>query len=143
MTDLEMRCRIYTDSNVWIYLIQGIGPLHLAARTFVDRSVVSGATFVTSELTVAECLYQPARDGESYAVASFDRLFGSGRIDVVPLDGPMLRRAAIHGGPRRLKLLDAVHHLTALEQRCQYLATGDHRFRETDGLELIRIEAAV
>jgi len=67
--------KLYIDSNVLIYLIEGLEPFAgLAARTF-EIAGRAGALVVTSELSAAECMIRPFRERNAKLIRSYERLF--------------------------------------------------------------------
>jgi predicted nucleic acid-binding protein len=94
---------------------------------------------VTSELTVAECLYRPYKDRNRQQADVYESLFASGTLDVYPLSGALIIQAAKDGGALGLKLMDAVHYLSALEAGCDQLVTADRRFKSTRYLEVVNL----
>ena len=94
---------------------------------------------VSSELTLAECIYQPLKLNDLELAMTYERLFESGDISVVKVDGGILKRAAKHGAGSGLKLLDAVHYVSALEYGCRYFVTSDKRIRSSDNLQVVLI----
>lgn len=140
MDDIDGKSSVYVDTNIFIYFIEAT-PRHFerarALLTHIDRV---GARLVTCELTVAECLYKPHRDGDTELVRIYERLFAAdGGIDIAPLDGSLARRAARYGGELGLKLIDAIHYIAALEAGCDVFVTGDARFRSGPHMSVLGI----
>jgi predicted nucleic acid-binding protein len=141
MLDLAGARRVYIDTDVWIYLIEG-NPDHVAhARALFLALGAAGAPAVTNELTVAECLTKLARDADEATIADYDRLFGSGEVELTALDGGLARRAAMVAGKLGLKLVDAIHYVAALEAECSLLVTGDRRFRSGPVMQVVHLGA--
>lgn len=140
MIDVPGGSRVYVDTNIWIYVVQLDRAEHAAARALLDGLVHAGCRLTTSELTIAECIYKPAQQGWQASILAFDRLFHSGAVDILPLDGALARRASLHGARTRLKLLDAIHHVSAIESGCRLLVTNDRRFRASDDLPVLTLD---
>jgi predicted nucleic acid-binding protein len=139
MHELGPASRIYVDTNIWIYFIEGhpdfAGPVH---QLFLQAEA-AGATLVTNEITMAECLYKPAKEANADALDAYERLFASGEIELMPLDGALARRAALTGGALGLKLIDAIHYLGALESGCDVFVTADAQFRSGPQMRVVAL----
>lgn len=140
MIELKPAARIYVDTNIWIYYVEA-NPAFLpkVVAAFVKANDAQ-ARLVTSELAIAECLLRPARQDDRTLVALYERFFAEGDIEIVGLDGALARRAALSGGPLGLKLIDAIHYLSAREGNCGYFLTGDGRFKSGAGMTVIGLD---
>jgi predicted nucleic acid-binding protein len=130
---------IYLDSNIVIYFVEGRSPFRESAEAVVAGAQALGNRLMTSELTVAECLYRPYKDRDTRKIEFYESLFGSGALDLYPLSGALIIQAAKDGGALGLKLMDAVHYLSALEAGCDQLVTADRRFKSTRYLEVVNL----
>ncbi len=67
------------------------------ARAFETASK-QGSLIFTSELTVAECCYKPAREKNALLLSVYEHLFEkSGDVRLVPLTGAVAKNAALIG----------------------------------------------
>jgi predicted nucleic acid-binding protein len=131
---------VYLDANAFIYWVEGDAPLAGAMRSVFAAIAAAGAGIVTSELTVAECLYKPHRDGNMAVAASYEDFFRSGEdVALLPLNGEVALAAARQGGAWGLKLADAIHFVSALEHGCGVFVTADRRFRSAPGMQVLLI----
>lgn len=137
MAKLSASDRIYVDTNIWIYFVEGNAKWADRIEAFFREAQLARSQLVTSELAIAECLYRPAKDGNHQAIAAYDRLFGSGEIGILALNSGIIRLAAMHGGQIGLKLIDAIHYMTALDAACEYFATSDSKFRSGPKMQII------
>ncbi len=129
---------VYVDANIFIYFIEG-NPLFVEpARAFLSQMDNVGARVITNEITIAECLHRPARGGNLEAIKAYERLFGGDEIELIALDGALAKRAAMLGGALRLKLIDAIHYLSAMERGCEFFVTNDAQFRSGPKLRVLR-----
>ncbi len=141
MVEFPKGSRLYVDTNIWIYYIEANASFVQKVHDLFVSVEATASTLVTNEITVAECLYKPFTDDNLAAVQAYDRLFGSGEIALVPLDGPLARQAALHGGKLGLKLIDAIHYVSALTSGCDHFITSDVRFRSCPILRVMTIQA--
>jgi predicted nucleic acid-binding protein len=140
MIDIPRGSSVYVDSNIFIYFIEKVPGFFDAANAMFRALAESEARIVTSELSVAECLYMPSRDSHSGLVAVYDQFFApTGNVNLVPLNGYIARQASLTGGVLGLKLLDAMHYVTALEAGCSALLSADRKFRSSRGLEVFHL----
>lgn len=51
--------RVYIDTNIWIYSLEGFAPLAPALTALFERIDAGDLAAVTSELTLAEVLVKP------------------------------------------------------------------------------------
>jgi predicted nucleic acid-binding protein len=129
--------RVYVDSNVWIYLVEGNATYVDAARSMIHLLEAADAQPVTSELTFAECIWKPSKNDDNTLLKVYSELFGGGEVELAELNGDICRLAAIKGSKAGLKLLDAIHYVTALESGCRFLVTRDKRFKSVAEMQVV------
>ncbi|MGL5113769.1 MAG: type II toxin-antitoxin system VapC family toxin [Beijerinckiaceae bacterium] len=140
MTTIPTGAAVYLDANVFIYWVEGAEPMFGAARKAFDLIIAASAKMMTSDLAVAECLYQPCRNNNAALVASFEEfLLSNEQVELLPLNGQVALNAARNGGAWGLKLLDAIHYATALEHGCAVFVTADRRFRSSPDMKVMVI----
>jgi predicted nucleic acid-binding protein len=120
--------RIYLDTNVFIFAIEGPNPWTGILTQFLaaidDRSVYA----FTSELTLAEVLAKPLAAAARSLVAKYDQILAEdGIIGVMPVNRPILRSPAELQAQLGLKLADAIHLATAKQGKCDFVLTNDER----------------
>jgi predicted nucleic acid-binding protein len=132
--------KLYIDSNVLIYLIEGLEPFAgLAARTF-EIAGRAGALVVTSELSAAECMIRPFRERNAKLIRSYERLFeDENDIIRLPVEYGIIKSAAEIGGELRLKLADAIHLASAMAAGCEVFVTNDKDIPPPRGIEIMRL----
>jgi predicted nucleic acid-binding protein len=138
MNDIEAASRVYVDTSIFVYFIEATPNFHPKAKALFERIDTMGASIWTSELTVAECMYKPAQDKNAALLAIYETLFEkTGGIELLALDGAVAKRAALRGGELGLRLIDAIHYLTALEQGCDIFVTSDKNFKSGPRMRVI------
>ncbi|MBI2760506.1 MAG: PIN domain-containing protein [Chloroflexi bacterium] len=121
---------VYLDTNVVIYIIEGYARYETVLRTLLAAMDTRDIMAVTSELTVAEVLVKPLRDGNrrvQHAYQAF--LQPSAALRLVPIDRPLLENAAALRAARSVKLPDAIHLATAGAHQCDAYLTNDEGLR--------------
>jgi predicted nucleic acid-binding protein len=140
MNEFNSSSRVYVDSNIFIYFIEKhLGFLPQVKAIFNEISACD-SLILTSELTLAECLYQPAREGDIELVALYSDLFEtSGDVDLILLTGQVSKQAAMIAGQMKLKLLDAIHYVSALNDGCTHFLSADTVFKSVPAIKVIHI----
>jgi predicted nucleic acid-binding protein len=142
MADFTDVSSVYIDTNIFIYWVEAIEPFFQSTKDLFERISAAGCRVVTSEITLAECIYKPAREGDNALVALYENLFEhSGDIDLAALDGAIIRKAAKNGGSLGLRLIDTVHYLTALDHGCELFVTSDEQFRSGPAMRVVGLGA--
>jgi predicted nucleic acid-binding protein len=131
---------VYVDTNIFVYFVEAVPDFFQKTKELFEHAAAVGARLVTSEITLAECIYRPCQENDAPLVSVYETLFEqSGEIELVPLDGAIAKRAATAGGGLGLKLIDAVHYLSALEAGCDFFVTSDSAFRSGPKMAVLRI----
>lgn len=134
--------RLYVDTNVLIYIIDGEDHLRQKARQTLN-SLRPKFGFVTSELTVGECLRGALRRGNKDSAENYRRLLSNRAfITLAPVTLPLIERAAELGASLNMKLVDSLHVATAEACGCQLFITNDRGIRAPAGLALQSLSEA-
>ena len=133
--------RIYLDANVFISAHETRGAPSDHAWWILDSVETGEFAAVTSELTLAEVLVDPIREGDNVLANAYQSIITSSeRMEVAPVDRRTLVEAAFLRTLRRsLKLPDAIHVATARLQGCRYLVSDDRRLPFPPGIRLIQL----
>lgn len=131
MTEVWNLSRIYVDSNVFIYAIEGAPDLALLLERLFDRFRLKQGLAVTSELSLAEVLPNATtlQRRQYLNLIVWSRIF-----ELAPVSRDILietvnyRKAA--GMP---KLPDAIHVVTAIRSSCSMILSADLRLRLPQG----------
>jgi predicted nucleic acid-binding protein len=139
----ELGRRIYFDTNIVIYVIEGYAQYAAQVQALLDAMDAGEVSVVTSELTLAEVLVGPLKTG-NVAIQQTYRSFltSTATVEVLPVSRDILEEAAQLRANTKLKLPDAIHLATALRLRCDSFFTNDDIFR-TLGLPQIKMLADV
>ena len=122
--------RVYLDSNILIAALGGDAYSDIAVPLLdIISQVGPRATqpFATSELSLAETLVRPIRNGDAGQEQGFDNaLTSSGWLEVAPVSrGILWAAASLRARYPKLKLPDAIHVATALSTNCSHTLTAD------------------
>ncbi len=137
--------RTYLDANVFIYSVEGSAMFADVLPPLLAAIAEGVQPAVTSELTLAEVLVHPFRDGDSDRERSFMRTIRThGGLTTVPVTRTILVEASqLRAAAPTLKLPDAIHAATARLHGCEVLLTNDARVRDVPGLEVVQLSDVV
>lgn len=114
--------RVYLDSCIVIYLIQGPDAVRNALR---EALRATQACF--SALTRLECRVRPLREAASGLLTEFDRFFQSKNLRRCRLTGAVYEMATELRAAHGVKTPDALHLAAAIQGGCEEFWTNDHR----------------
>lgn len=119
--------KVYLDTNIFINFFEPKEDMHHALIDLLAATTRS--FFVTSELTLAELLVDPYRNGDERLIQLYDNWTISNEIlEVGPVSRDALYYAAVlRARYKMLKLPDAIHLATAFGFQCSHFLTGDDR----------------
>ena len=121
---------VYFDTNVFIYSIDGYEEYTELLKDIFSHIAEHRLLVITSELTLAECLVKPVKDENIEAVMQFERHINSSEsMKVRPVSREILRQSAHVRAELELKLPDAIHMATAIDQGCKTFITNDKRLK--------------
>lgn len=133
---------VYFDTNVFIYALDGHEDYAPVLERLFSTISDKGLEVITSELTLAECLVKPVKDGNHEAVQQFENhIQNSSMLGVKPVTRRILKGSAYAWSQLNLKLPDAIHMATAIEHGCKTFITNDRRLTTPDGMVQIYLKA--
>jgi predicted nucleic acid-binding protein len=132
MTDPANK-RVYVDSNVLIYAVEGVPATADPAKELIRFLRTERELMFTSEIALAEVLAPSNREGAWSLQAKrhvyLDLLIWSGAVNLLPVTRDILIRTADIRKMTPLKLPDAIHLASAIYGKCRFLVTGDSDFK--------------
>lgn len=137
--------RVYFDTCAFIEAFERSGPASQALLRCLAREPGRSLTVVASELTLAEILELPIREGARRNAAFYKEFLRTSPIlSVIPVSRAILIDAAeLKAQGAAAKLPDAIHVATAVREGCESLVTNDRRLRTRAGIRLIGFDAAL
>lgn len=141
MGALSMRLKdqtVYVDTNIFIYALEAMEPwANLVQEVFGSLEAGECHAF-TSSLSIAECLVKPLKlNREDIVLAYRTALSPSSYLHIAPLSNEILIDAARLRATHNLKLPDALHIATAIDQGCTVMLTNDAQFRKVPGIQVL------
>ena len=132
--------RIYLDTNIFIYAIQGDEQIFGPLQGLFDLLRMKKGIAVTSELTLAEVL-PGARDVDRRNYLNL--IVWSGIFDLRAVSRDILMETADYRKAAGMpKLPDAIHAVTAIRAGCHKILSSDRRLRLPAGYSVISPEPA-
>ncbi len=129
---------IYLDANILIYAVEDLTAVGQKIRTLFSRFDSGELHAVTSELSLAEVLAKPIRDGKQAIQDEYEQfLTNSDALTVMPVTRDVLIRAAQIRAQTSVKLPDAIHAATSLLKGCTTFLTNDQRFAAITSLPVL------
>lgn len=138
--------RVYVDSNVFIYAVEGVAATAAPSKELIKFLRAQRELMITSETTLAEVL-APAKGRGAWPLQAkrrvyFDLLVWSGAVNLVPVTRDILIRTADLRKTAPLKLVDAIHLMSAIHTKYSFLVTGDAQFKKLPaGMTLVKPSA--
>lgn len=113
MARLTLSGRVYLDTNIFIYALEGYRTFRTAIATLFDALDRQELFAVTSELTLAEALVKPFLDRNVEREAAYLRILQpSASLQMLPVNRDVLVAAARLRAETSIKLPDAIHAAT-------------------------------
>ena len=129
-----MKRRVYLDSCVVIYLIEGEEVLSRAVRSALQSDFGFGIEACVSPLTRLECRVRPLREDQPELLRHYDRFFSSRGLRWGRLTRGVMDLATSLRARHRIKTPDAIHLAVAATLGSDEFWTNDHRL--SSGLDL-------
>lgn len=132
--------RIYFDSNILIYLVEGDTALRGSVLNVMRQLETRRIEMVTSELSLTECLNGAYRaHSEDLINRYLDLLTSKDSINMFPIDRNICILAAQLGASNRLKTQDSLHLASAVSKSCDAFLTNDKDFKTTSVLRVMQL----
>ena len=130
--------RIFWDTNLFIYLLEGRGPAWDRAVTLRKAMLVRGDQLLTSTLTLGEVLVKPMERGESELYRRYETAIAETSL-MIPFDVKAARRYAALRCDRSLRAPDAIQLACAASAGVDLFVTNDARLqhKKVEGIEFI------
>jgi len=121
--------RIYWDSMLFIYLLEGNPVSGPKARKILEQIVVRGDSICTSVFSIGEILTGPRRRGSTSGVDAVRSYFTSDAVEVLPFTERTADRYSVIRSANRVSQADAIHLASAAEAGADIFFTNDSDLR--------------
>ena len=135
---------IFVDTQIVIYSVEAKPPYWSLLRPLWQAVRSGQPAIIGSELTLMECLVVPLRNNDATLAATYDQIFQSAGVRLLPISQSVLREAArLRATIPGLRTSDAIHAATALLEPCTLFLTNDQGFRRIPGLPVTVLDDVI
>jgi len=139
-TKLEDK-RIYLDTNIFIYLLEGFQQYHLLMDEFINGLENRKFSCFTSELTLAELLVPAFKKENSHIIYEYKKILNDPElVTLVSTTQDIYIHSASNRANFNLKLPDAIHVATAQSIDADIFLTNDKKIRTPNNMEIIILD---
>ncbi|MGH9323486.1 MAG: type II toxin-antitoxin system VapC family toxin [Vicinamibacteria bacterium] len=121
--------RIFWDTNLFIYLIEGSGERSDAVLQLRERMLARNDVLFTSTLTLGEVLVKPIEENEPEIAAQYEKALTAGAT-ILTFDVKAARAFAAIRKDRSIRPPDAIQLACAAEAKVDLFITNDDRLRD-------------
>ena len=118
--------RIFFDTNVFIYMFEGLEPSRTRMIEIRRRMLDRGDQIVTSAMTLGELLVKPTKLGQTSLIEQYDRAVRSTAL-VINFDTQVAWRFASLRATHNLRSADAIQLACAAHSGVDLFLTNDQR----------------
>ena len=130
--------RIFWDTNLFIYLFEGFGPLSKQVASLRSRMIARNDQLLTSTMTLGEILVKPSAVGDTKTAASYHKLITTTAL-VVPFEKKAALAYARIRADRSVHPPDAIQLACAASEGVDLFITNDARLhaKQISGIQFI------
>jgi predicted nucleic acid-binding protein len=130
--------RVFWDTNLFIYLLEGQGPIAKRVASLRKSMLSRGDQLITSALTLGEVLVKPLERGERDLARKYEEAVLATSL-LIPLDAMAARIYAMLRGDRSVRAPDAIQLACAAAARVDLFITNDLRLQgeKVEGIQFI------
>jgi len=123
--------RIFFDTNVFIYMFEGLEPQRCRMLEIRRRMLARGDQIVTSAMTLGEVLVKPTKLGQASLIEQYDRAIRS-TSELVSFDAQVAWRFASLRATHTLRSADAIQLACAAHFGVDLFITNDLQLHKLD-----------
>jgi predicted nucleic acid-binding protein len=123
--------RIFFDTNVFIYMFEGLEPQRCRMLEIRRRMLARGDQIVTSAMTLGEVLVKPTKLGQASLIEQYDRAIRS-TSEIVSFDAQVAWRFASLRATHTLRSADAIQLACAAHFGVDLFITNDLQLHKLD-----------
>lgn len=130
--------RIFWDTNLFIYLFEGHGPLSRRVVALRESMLTRGDQLLTSTLTMGEILVKPIERGDAELSKKYEEALTATSL-MIPFDLKAAKIYASLRGDRSLRATDAIQLACAAGAGVDLFITNDTRLhaKQIVGIQFI------
>ena len=123
--------RIFFDTNVFIYMFEGLEPNRSRMKEIRRRMIERGDRLFTSAMTLGELLVKPTKLGQTSLIEQYDRAIRS-TADVISFDSQVAWRFASLRATHNIRSADAIQLACAAHSGVDLFITNDQQLQKLD-----------
>jgi predicted nucleic acid-binding protein len=130
--------RIFWDTNLFIYFLEGSDELSLATKRLRRSMLARGDQLLTSVLTLGEILVKPLERGDAARCQNYEETIARATL-LLPFDVKVAWKYASIRRDRSLRAPDALQLACAATANVDLFVTSDRRLqgKHVDGIQFI------
>jgi len=134
---------VYFDANIFIYLLEHHSDLGEVCLSIVQSAVDKELDGYSGDLVLAELLVKPLKDNNARAVKAVKDLFSKEtRIELLPHQRSTFETAALLRANYKIKLPDALHIATAIENHIEVFLTNDREIPSIPEITVLQLPSS-
>jgi predicted nucleic acid-binding protein len=134
---------VYFDANIFIYLLENHSDFGEICLSIVQSAVDKELDGYSGDLVLAELLVKPLKDNNARAVKAVKDLFSKeARIELLPHKRSTFETAALLRANYKIKLPDALHIATAIENHIEVFLTNDREIPSIPEITVLQLPPA-
>ena len=134
---------VYFDANIFIYILEHHPNFGEVCLSIVQRGVDKELDGYSGDLVMAELLVKPLKDNNARAVKAVKDLFSKEtRIELLPHKQSTFEAAAVLRASYKIKLPDALHIATAIENHIEIFLTNDREIPSIHEITVLQLSPA-
>jgi predicted nucleic acid-binding protein len=123
--------RIFFDTNIFIYIFEGLEPNRSRMLEIRRRMLERGDRIVTSAMTLGELLVKPTKLGQVSLIEQYDRAIRA-TVEVISFDAQVAWRFASLRATHNLRCADAIQLACAANAGVDLFMTNDQQLHKLD-----------
>lgn len=123
--------KIFFDTNLFIYMFEGLEPNRSRMLTIRKRMIERGDQIITSAMTLGEVLVKPTHMGQTSLIEQYDRAIRS-TAQVVSFDAQIAWRYASLRATHTLRSADAIQLACAAHYGVDLFITNNQQLQGFD-----------
>ena len=123
--------KVFFDTNIFIYMFEGIEPLRSRMLEIRKRMLDRGDRVVTSAMTLGEVLVKPTKLGQTSLIEQYDRAIRS-TTQVVSFDAQIAWRYASLRATHNIRNADAIQLACAAHFGVDLFITNEKHLHKLD-----------
>jgi predicted nucleic acid-binding protein len=116
--------RIFFDTNIFIYMFEGLEPNRSRLLEIRRRMIERGDRIVTSAMTLGEVLVRPTKLGQTSLIEQYDRAIRT-TAEVIAFDAQVAWRYATLRATHNIRNADAIQLACAAHSGVDLFITND------------------